>query len=121
MRKILVVMTLVLVLITGCGKEEVKVVASDVNQKRAEVLIEKENAILIDVRSKEEYENKHIDGSINIDVNDIETVEEIYKDKNRPIILYCRSGNRSMQAANKLIKMGYTKIYNLGAITNWEE
>ncbi|MBM7869116.1 rhodanese-related sulfurtransferase [Clostridium pascui] len=76
--------------------------------------------ILLDVRTKEEYKNGHIKGSMLIPVDNLKTEAEIkLKDKDSPIFVYCRSGNRSVTAANLLVNLGYTNVYNLGGINNW--
>lgn len=76
--------------------------------------------ILLDVRTKEEYEAGHIKDSILIPVDNLEVeAEKNLRDKEAPIFVYCRSGNRSLAAANILIKLGYKSVYNLGGINNW--
>ena len=69
---------------------------------------------LIDVRSSQEFEEGHLDGAINISVDNIENeVEKIIKNKEEVIIVYCSSGTRSKNAKNILEKLGYTNVYNL--------
>lgn len=80
-----------------------------------------EGYIIIDVRTKEEYIEGHIPGAINIDNESIIDVEpEQLTDKNQMILIYCRSGNRSKQAAEKLANMGYTNIVEFGGIVDWD-
>ncbi|TKS56421.1 rhodanese-like domain-containing protein [Mesohalobacter halotolerans] len=77
---------------------------------------------LIDVRSTAEHNRQNIKGSINIDVFDsnFEDLCETKVNINEPVLLYCRSGQRSMTAARKLEKMGYKDIYNLkGGMIAW--
>lgn len=76
--------------------------------------------IIVDVRRLDEFEGGHIPGAINIPNEDIGT-EEISQlpDKEQTIYIYCRSGNRSKQASEKLVKMGYTNIIEFGGILNW--
>ncbi|MDR1157219.1 MAG: discoidin domain-containing protein [Oscillospiraceae bacterium] len=77
-------------------------------------------AVLIDVRSKEEYDERHIDGAINIEYTDIFTkAEEIVTDKNAEIIVYCSAGKRSAQALQTLNYLAYVNVYNLGSMSNW--
>ena len=86
----------------------------------AKMLKEDPDIILIDVRTKQEFDEGHIDGSINIpDFELVSRIGEIVKDKNDTVILYCRSGNRSKQASLKLIEMGYKKIYDMGGLLDW--
>ena len=77
--------------------------------------------IILDVRTEEEYEEKHIPGAICIPNETIGTEEiEALPDKNQLIMVYCRSGNRSKKAAEKLVKLGYTNIVEFGGINDWQ-
>ena len=81
---------------------------------------ETEGYILLDVRTKEEYESGYIPGAINIPLSDInENVVSSLPDKSQMILVYCRSGNRSKQAAEKLVALGYTNIVEFGGIIDW--
>ena len=85
--------------------------------------IELNDAILVDVRTEDEYNSGYIENSLNIDYFSNEfSVNADKLDKNTPIILYCRSGNRSSMSANKISKLGFKEIYNLeGGILEWIE
>jgi len=74
----------------------------------------KEGAVILDVRSKGEFESGHIRGAINIPVDQL--VNNLYKlkDKNKPIITCCASGMRSASAKSLLIASGFTKVFNGG-------
>ena len=78
------------------------------------------NAVLLDVRRIDEYQEKHIPGSINIPVETIEQALDVLLDKNQTIYVYCRSGVRSLKAANALIEMGYTNIIEIGGILDYK-
>lgn len=78
------------------------------------------NAVLLDVRRVDEYQEKHIPGSINIPVETIEQALEVLLDKNQTIYVHCRSGVRSLKAADALIKMGYTNIIEIGGILDYK-
>ncbi len=85
-----------------------------------EWLDEREEFFFVDVRSPSEYSSKHIKGAQNIPVSNLKNVADAtFKDKENFIVVYCQSGSRSRQAANTLIKMGYTEVYDLGSINNW--
>lgn len=74
----------------------------------------KQGALLLDVRSKQEYSEGHIKGAINIPEHEIEKeVEKIFPNKTQMILIYCRSGNRSRSAYIKMKKKGYSQIYSL--------
>ena len=109
----------------GCSSNNTDVVqVVKVDKTKAESLID-EGALLIDVRSFAEYNQGHIDGAINIDVQEILNITDslVYNNasisKNKKIIVYCRSGSRSSNAANKLVELGYTNVYDFGSIDNW--
>lgn len=79
-----------------------------------------ENVIILDVRTIEEFESGHIEGAINIPNETItKDAENVLKDKNATILVYCRSGNRSKQASKKLARLGYTNIMEFGGINTW--
>lgn len=85
-----------------------------------------EGALLLDVRTPEEYEGRHLDGAINIPVDQLGSrMSEIDKlttnDKTKPIVVYCMSGGRAAQAKEDLVKAGHTQVTNLGGISNWDK
>ena len=77
--------------------------------------------ILLDVRNIDEYNEAKINGSINLPLDKIDTVEEIIPDKNAKIYVYCRSGRRSGIAADAMADMGYTDVTNIGGILDYKE
>ena len=81
---------------------------------------EQDNLVIVDVRNQSEYDEGHVPGAICIPVKKIgsEGAEKL-EDKDRMILVYCRSGRRSKKAAKKLIKMGYTNVYDFGGIKDW--
>ena len=78
-----------------------------------------DGAVLLDVRTAEEYRDGHIDGSVNIPLDRISAVENIVKDKSTPLYVYCLSGGRSGQAVSYLKQMGYTNVKNIGGISSY--
>lgn len=77
------------------------------------------NHFLLDVRRPDEFASGHIAGAANISVETLaNNLSRVPKDV--PIVVYCRSGNRSAQAANILAEAGYTEIYDLGGIIEWQ-
>ena len=74
---------------------------------------------LLDVRTLSEFASGHISGATNINVDDLANrLSQVPKDV--PVVIYCRSGNRSAIAANILAEAGYTQIYDLGGILEWQ-
>ena len=92
----------------------------EVNMKELEEK-QKNGAVIVDVRSSQEYNEGHIDGAINIPYYEIKkNVNSVLKNKNQEIVLYCQTGFRSKQAYKKLIKLEYKNVYNLyGGLDNW--
>ena len=84
------------------------------------VMEEEEGYIILDVRTAAEFDEKHIPGAINIPNEAIGTdaIPEL-PDKDQLILVYCRSGNRSKQASEKLVKLGYTNVVEFGGIIDW--
>lgn len=77
-------------------------------------------AYLIDVREPGEYSQGHIPGSKNVPLSKVHIVGNFVKDKNTPVFVYCLSGGRSSQAANKLKSMGFTDVNNIGGINSYK-
>ena len=93
-----------------------------ISQEEARQLMEQEDGyIILDVRTEAEYEEGHISGAICIPNETIldEMLEEL-PNKEQLILVYCRSGNRSKQASQKLAELGYTNIKEFGGIIDWD-
>ena len=111
----------ILILSSSCifsKGEEYKRISMD----EAKTLMEKEEGyILLDVRTKGEYESGYIPGAINIPLSDIdEKIISSLPDKSQMILVYCRSGNRSREASDKLSKLGYSNVLEIGGINAWK-
>ena len=120
MKKIIPLL-MALLLLAGCAVQPEKSTYRQINAEEAAAMMEEESGYLIlDVRTAEEYIQKHIPGAINVP-NEIIGTEDIPElpDKEQLILVYCRSGNRSKQAAEKLVKLGYTNIVEFGGIHDW--
>ena len=110
-----------LLLLSGCATQSAKKTYRQITMEEAITMMEEETEyIILDVRTAEEYSEKHIPGAINIANESIGT-EDIPElpDKDQLILVYCRSGNRSKQASEKLVKLGYTNIVEIGGINSW--
>lgn len=94
---------------------------TSISMEEAKEIFETEgDYIILDVRRADEFSKGHIPGAINIANEDIIDTEPVgLPDKNQTIYVYCRSGNRSKQAAAKLAAMGYTNIIEFGGIVDW--
>jgi rhodanese-related sulfurtransferase len=112
--------------LTGCSntKEEenmnVKTQYIKISPAEAKEIMDNEETIVLDVRTKQEYDQGHIEGSVLLPVDEISAkAEEVLKDKEAKILVYCRSGNRSATAAKTLIEMGYENVLDFGGIIDW--
>ena len=121
MRK-LIPFFLSLLLLTGCATPaEQESSYQQISMDEAIAMMEEENDyIILDVRTPEEFAKKHIPDAINIPNEAIgtEKIPEL-PDKEQLILVYCRSGNRSKQASEKLVRLGYTNIVEFGGINDW--
>lgn len=81
-----------------------------------------EQLVLIDVRSEFEYGVAHLDGAINLPVRNFkkDAVAAIAPDKDKPVVVYCKSGSRASAAAVLLLSFGYTDVTNAGGIDDWK-
>lgn len=119
-----------LLCVSACATNEKKATASgenkaytQISQDAAKEMIMQDNRlVIVDVRTKAEYEDGHIPGAVLIPNESItDKKPELLPDMNQVILVYCRSGNRSKQAAQKLANMGYKKVYEFGGINTWNE
>jgi rhodanese-related sulfurtransferase len=79
-----------------------------------------DNAVLLDVRTDSEFAERHIPGAFLLPDYDIGSkAAEVLPDKDALILVYCRTGKRSANAANELVGMGYTNVYDFGGIVDW--
>ncbi|MCL2844762.1 MAG: rhodanese-like domain-containing protein [Chitinivibrionia bacterium] len=84
------------------------------------IMTDSANVIILDVRTEQEFRQSRIKNSVNFPVNEIkENASIVIPDKNALILVYCRSGGRSRTAANTLISIGYTNVYDFGGIQSW--
>ena len=76
--------------------------------------------VLLDVRTREEYAQGHIPGSVNVPLSELAAVDETISAKDTPLYVYCLSGGRSARAAAQLSGMGYASVVNMGGIAGWK-
>ena len=127
MKKLLMLCMPFLWILTGCGNAdsvqntEQKSGYKQVSMEEGLELMKADSGyILLDVRRTDEFEEGHIPGAINIPNESIGTEEiDELPDKNQTIYVYCRSGNRSKQASQKLVDLGYTNIIEFGGIIDY--
>ena len=132
---LMAIVGLISVLGISCGRtinsKQVSVDSKEVkNEKKAEYkkitsdeaknIMLTEKPIVVDVRSLEEYNEGHIPNAISVPLETIENEAETkLKNKDDLILVYCRSGRRSREAALRLIEKGYTNVIDFGGIQDW--
>ena len=121
MKKLLPIFITALLLVGCAAPTEREVSYRQITMDEAVAMMEEEEGyIILDVRTAAEFDEKHISGAINIPNETIGTdaIPEL-PDKDQLILVYCRSGNRSKQASEKLMKLGYTNVVEFGGIIDW--
>ncbi len=122
-----VIFILLFVIIVGTGIFIFKKTNSNetqyikISSSEAKEIIDNDNGVIIvDVRTNDEYVNGHIEGAVCIPNETIsKQISDLIPDKKQEILVYCRSGNRSRQAAYKLIDLGYKNVKDFGGIIDW--
>ena len=106
----------------GCQSTKEENSYQHITADEAKALMDSEEGyIILDVRTEEEYAAGHIEGAILIPDYEIqEKAEEIIPDKSQLILVYCRSGRRSKNAAGTLASLGYTNVKEFGGIIDWK-
>ena len=112
----------ILLSLFGCQSTKEENSYRHITADEAKALMDSEEGyIILDVRTEEEYAAGHIEGAILIPDYEIqEKAEEILPDKSQLILVYCRSGRRSKNAASTLASLGYTNVKEFGGIIDWK-
>ena len=128
MKKRFIIFFAALCLLSGCGgegstqEETVVDTFQQISQEEAKTIMStNQNAVVLDVRTQEEYDSGHIKGAVLLSVDAIteETAREVIPAKDTQVLVYCRSGNRSVTASKALVQLGYTEVYEFGGINTW--
>ena len=127
MKRILSSLMLVLAVLSGCAAPSPasgtgsRTYRQITMQEAAQLMKTEQNYILLDVRSDMEYSAGHIPGAVLLPNETIgsDPIPQLPA-QNQLIMVYCRSGNRSKQAADKLVRLGYTNVVEIGGIHSWE-
>ena len=128
MKKRFIIFFAALCLLSGCGgagstqEETVVDTFQQISQEEAKTIMStNQNAVVLDVRTQEEYDSGHIKEAVLLPVDAIteETAREVIPAKDTQVLVYCRSGNRSVTASKALAQLGYTEVYEFGGINTW--
>lgn len=119
--KFILLLTTLLFTLVGCSSDKENFTYTQISMNEAVSMMEtEEDYIILDVRTLEEFKEKHIPGALCIPNEEIvdENIPAL-PDKDQLILVYCRSGNRSKQASQKLADLGYSNVYEFGGINEW--
>ena len=115
--------------LSGCTLSKTKKDTEDMTDKAAYQKISAEEAyemmasqevVVVDVRTREEYDGGHIENAVLVPNESIGSeMPEALPDKEATLLVYCRSGRRSKDAAQKLLKLGYQSVYDFGGVIDW--
>ena len=111
-------------LLTACGQttgNQQEAAYMNITAQEAKIIMDsQEGFVILDVREQYEYDESHIPGAVLLPLGQVEEkAQEVLPDKEQLILVYCRSGRRSKQAAEALVKLGYTNIKEFGGIIDW--
>ena len=119
---LIVIFVPILFLLGGCGASERPVTTYEVisQEEALSYMVNDSDSIILDVRTEEEFSSGHIKNAILIPYDEIEAKSDlVLTDKERLILVYCRSGRRSKIAAEKLVELGYSNVKEFGGIIDW--
>ena len=108
--------------LTGCAAEKIDTSYEQINAEAAKAVMDQQpEAVVLDVREPHEFENGHIPGAVLLPLGTIaeDTAAAVIPESDTTVLIYCRSGNRSKQAASALYELGYTNLYEFGGINDW--
>jgi len=117
------ILLITLLLATACASTAQEGALPDGDVVRAKQLVF-DGAVLLDVRSPDEYESRHLPNATNLPVDDLQSrLPDVRKltgaDQSKPIVVYCRSGRRAARAKTILMDAGYVNVLNVGGIGDW--
>lgn len=126
--ELLCVLLAIVLMLSGCSAAEEQpggtVMWKQIGMEEAmDLMKSEEKYMILDVRRADEFASGHIPGAVNL-ANEVigeddAAVEAVLPDKDQLILVYCRSGNRSKQASQKLADLGYTRVVEFGGIQDW--
>ena len=122
MKRIVFAILVMLWLFTGCGGDSVETNAyQQITQEAAKEMMDTRDVVILDVREQDEYDSGHIPGAVLLSAGTIgeDTAAAVIPERGSVVLVYCRSGNRSKAASEKLVELGYTNVYEFGGISTW--
>ena len=121
MKRILALIFVMLLVLTGCGGTTVENTYQQITQEEAKDMMDTQEVIVLDVREQDEFDAGHIPGAVLLPVGTItkDTAAAVIPELDSVVLVYCRSGNRSKTASKALADLGYSNVYEFGGINTW--
>ena len=121
MKHILALISVMLLVLTGCGGTIVENTYQQITQEEAKKMIDTQDVIVLDVREQDEFDTGYITGAVLLPVGTItkDTAAAVIPQLDSIVLVYCRSGNRSKTASKALADLGYRNVYEFGGINTW--
>lgn len=122
MKYILLILLLLMISLTSACASDKSATYQKISQTKAYEIMQKQSGyIILDVRTPDEYKAGHIKNAKLLPLQNIpQDIDKVLKDKQQLILVYCRSGNRSKQAATKLVEAGFKNVKEFGGIIEWK-
>ena len=121
MKRILALILVMLLVLTGCGGTTVENTYQQITQEKAKNMMDTQEVTVLDVREQDEFDAGHIPGALLLPVGSItkERAAAVIPKTDSVVLVYCRSGNRSKTASKALADLGYSNVYEFGGINTW--
>ena len=121
MKRILALILVMLLVLTGCGGTTVENTYQQITQEEAKNMMDTQEVTVLDVREQDEFDAGHIPGALLLPVGSItkERAATVIPKTDSVVLVYCRSGNRSKTASKALADLGYSNVYEFGGINTW--
>ena len=122
MKRMFALLMVGVMLLCGCSAAPTEELSYlQISQEEAKAMIDEGNVIILDVREQYEYDESHIMDAVLLPLGTIaeETASAVIPAKDSVVLVYCRSGNRSKQASEKLVALGYENVFEFGGINTW--
>ena len=121
MKRILALILVMLLVLTGCGGTTVESTYQQITQEEAKNMMDTQEVTVLDVREQDEFDAGHIPGALLLPVGSItkERAAAVIPKTDSVVLVYCRSGNRSKTASKALADLGYSNVYEFGGINTW--